>query len=416
MEVQFVLLLQALKAALKKEEVQWESRIAKEDWEKLFELAMMHNVLPMVYDAVYACKAFAKIDTELQRKYKRPVFQFVMIQVRKTEEFLGLYRFLQKKGLSPILVKGLICRELYPQSDYRMSGDEDLLIRDEEFQQYHEALTEFGMEVTTPEQEASQVFEVTYVKKGSALHIELHKELFAPEGEAYSELNQYFENVHDEAILQEIQGVKIRTLNYTDHLFYLIAHSFKHFLHSGFGIRQVCDIVMFANTYGHRVNWEELLKRCEEIHAKYFAAALFKIGRRYLVFSHKESRYPQSWKEIQVDEEALLNDLLVAGIYGGADMSRKHSSNITLNAVIAHKQGKGTNGSILKTIFPPAKNLEASYHYLKKYPVLLPAAWIQRLVRYQKETRMDRHNNALESIAIGNSRIELLKQYHIIDS
>ena len=107
------MLLQALKAALKKEEVQWESRIAKEDWEKLFELAMMHNVLPMVYDAVYACKAFAKIDTELQRKYKRPVFQFVMIQVRKTEEFLGLYRFLQKKGLSPILVKGLICRDAF---------------------------------------------------------------------------------------------------------------------------------------------------------------------------------------------------------------------------------------------------------------------------------------------------------------
>lgn len=35
-------------------------------------------------------------------------------------------------------------------------------------------------------------------------------------------------------------------MNASDHLFYLICHALKHFYHSGFGIRQVCDILLFA--------------------------------------------------------------------------------------------------------------------------------------------------------------------------
>ena len=36
----------------------------------------------------------------------------------------------------------------------------------------------------------------------------------------------------------------------------------------------------------------------------------------------------------------MLEDLLSAGVYGGADMSRKHSSNIILDAVDAQRQGR----------------------------------------------------------------------------
>lgn len=204
-------------------------------------------------------------------------------------------------------------------------------------------------------------------------------------------------------------------MEYTDHLFYLIGHAFKHFLHSGFGIRQVSDIILFANTYGAQIDWDRMLGHCREIHADLFAAALFQIGQKYLTFDPEKACYPESWRRIQVDESAMLNDLLDSGIYGGSNMSRKHSSNVTLNAVSAQKQGKKSGNHVLKTVFPSAKALESRFPYLKKHPYLLPAAWTSRLFQYWKETRAVSSDDAAESVRIGNRRIELMKQYGIIE-
>ena len=206
----------------------------------------------------------------------------------------------------------------------------------------------------------------------------------------------------------------IRTMGYTDHLFYLICHSFKHFLHSGFGIRQVCDIILFANEYGDAIDWEKVLRQCREIHADLFAAALFAIGEKYLTFDPEKAHYPKVWQGICVDETDMLMDLLDSGIYGNANMSRKHSSNMTLDAVAADKNGKKAGNTVLKSLFPSAKKLEGRYPYLKKHPILLPIAWTDRILKYRKETVAGGDNAAADSVKIGNQRIELMKKYGII--
>ena len=213
----------------------------------------------------------------------------------------------------------------------------------------------------------------------------------------------------------QVQGSQLCTMEHTDHLFYLICHAFKHFLHSGFGLRQVCDIVLYANTYGDQIDWERIVENCREIRAERFTAALFKIGEKYLCFDADKACYPAVWRELDVDESAMLSDLLDSGVYGGANMSRKHSSNITLNAVSAQKQGKKAGNHVLKTVFPSAKALEGRFPYLKEHPYLLPVAWTSRLFHYQKELQQTSGNDAAESIRIGNQRIELMKQYGIIE-
>ena len=130
-----------------------------------------------------------------------------------------------------------------------------------------------------PEKNPDEEGEVPYYKKGGSLHIELHKELFSSESEAYGNLNHLFADVFDRKIQEEINGVPIYTMCHTDHLLYLILHAFKHFLHSGFGIRQVCDIVVYADTYGSKIDWDYVLEQCRSIHADIFAASLFDIGK-----------------------------------------------------------------------------------------------------------------------------------------
>ena len=110
----------------------------------------------------------------------------------------------------------------------------------------------------------------------------------------------------------------------------------------------------------------------------------------------------------------MLMDLLDSGIYGNANMSRKHSSNMTLDAVVADKNGKKAGNTVLKSLFPSAKKLEGRYPYLKKHPILLPIAWTDRILKYRKETVAGGDNAAADSVKIGNQRIELMKEYGII--
>lgn len=385
-----------------------------QEWNVLFRQAARHNVLPLVYEAVYTCPA-ARRDAVLLRPYQQRVRHQVMLQALKTDAFLQLEQHLHAAGVTPLAVKGIICRNLYPKPDHRPSGDEDILIAPEQFAQCHAAMLSFGMQLSDAQQDIEAAFEVSYDKPDTGLHIELHKSLFPPESTAYGELNRYFTGCFDRKLTEQIEGILVDTMGETDHLFYLICHAFKHFLHSGFGIRQVCDIVLYANAYGEKIDWQYVLQCCQEIRADKFAAALFRIGEKYLVFDVKQACYPSAWTEIAVDETAMLEDLLSSGIYGASNMSRKHSSSITLHAVTADKTGRKRRNSVLKTVFPSAKQLENRYTYLKKKPYLLPAAWTQRLFAYRKETSAAQGgNSAAEALKIGSQRTELLRQYGII--
>lgn len=407
--------LQALKASLENKKVGWDADIQPAEWLELFGLAYKHRVLPMIYNAVYNCPSAMKSGGQLFRPFKQCTIQMVMQQAQKSAEFLTLLSTLRAAGITPLVVKGIICRALYPNPDYRMSGDEDVLIPAEQFEACHRSMMDYGMVLTDPNQDIYKAYEVPYGKKGNPIYIELHKQLFPPKSDAYGELNGYFTGVYDRAITEAVQGVEIPTMGHTDHLFYLICHSFKHFLHSGFGVRQVCDICLYANAYGARIDWKLILEQCREIRADLFAAALFRIGQNYLTFNPEKACYPQEWMAIEVDETAMLEDLLDSGIYGDGSLSRKHSSNITLNAVAAEKQGKKAGNGVLKTIFPSAENIADRYQYLEKKPYLLPVAWVQRILKYKKETSGGKANiNAAESIKIGNERMDLMRKYGII--
>ena len=414
MDVKKDMFLPALKAALKNEKVSWSEELESQDWVELFRIATTHQVLPLIYEAVYDCSAARNMEPQVFMSAKQQTIRSVMLQTMKTNEFLGLFQHLQKAGVQALVVKGIVCRNLYPNPDYRMSGDEDVLIPEEEFELCHQAMLDYGMHPADPTQDIQFEHEVPYGKPGSPIYIELHKCLFPPESAAYGDLNRFFKKVHDRAIKLSIDGKQVVTMGYTDHLFYLICHAFKHFLHSGFGIRQVCDIVLFANAYGKEIDWIRILQQCREIHADLFTAALFQIGQKYLTFDPSRAGYPQEWQEIQVDEQLMLDDLLEAGIYGDGTMSRKHSSNITLNAVSSEKQGKKSSHFVIKTLFPNVQNMEGRYPYLKKHPYLLPIAWINRIWKYRKETQTVLNNDAAESIQIGNQRLKMMKTYGII--
>ena len=401
-----MLFLRALRAALVGGKADIED-LSPEEWRELLRMAQDHKVLPMILDAVHSCPGFGSLDAAELALLRRQARRQVMLQTLRTEEFLSLNRALRAAGIKPLVVKGLICRRLYHQPDQRPSGDEDVLIPEEQFDLCRQVMTDQGMAPVGEEKPGD--YEVPFRKEGSPLYIELHKHLFPPESAAYGDMNRFFEGIVDRAVEVEHRGEGIWTMAPTDYLFYLICHAFKHFLHSGFGIRQVCDIVLFADRYGPDIQWEQVMANCGEIRGTLFAAAVFRIGEKHLGVE-----CPGAFRALEVDEEPLLSDLLDGGLYGDANLSRKHSSNITLETVAAQKQGKRPRGTMRTSVFPSAQKLSGRYPYLREHPWLLPLAWSQRLWTYARETRGREDSSAAEALRIGADRVALLRQYGIL--
>ena len=412
MEPIYELFLEAMRCSLEDRQVHWSADVSPEQMSQVLSLAEQHHVLPLVFEALYACPAATNMDGVLFMKCKRSTVQSVTVQAMKTQEFLALNRHLRENGVTPVVVKGIICRNLYPRPDYRTSGDEDVFCGEHQFKACHSAMIDFGLEASASTLDS---YEVPYRHDDTPLFIELHKTLFPTESDIFSDCNRFFEGCFDRLIQVDIQGDPVATLNHTDHMLYLILHAFKHFLHAGFGIRQVCDMVLYANAFGSEIDWDYVRTKCRGLRADTFACALFDIGKKYLGFSPEKACYPYNWQHPEANGDALLADLLYGGIYGSSDMSRVHSSNMTLNAVSADKKGQKSRGNLLKAVFPPAKSLELRFPYLRRAPILLPIAWASRIFVYAKESLSEPESAASEIIRTGSQRIELLRQYNIID-
>lgn len=106
-----------------------------------------------------------------------------------------------------------------------------------------------------------------YTKDGSPLYIELHRHLFDSAEDAHDELKHFFADLNP----VEIDGFLAMPPH--EHLLYLLLHAYKHFVRSGIGLRQFCDIGLWARAYHAEIDWQRLHEQCESVHAATFAAA-----------------------------------------------------------------------------------------------------------------------------------------------
>ena len=374
----------------------------KVDWPAIFTLANQQKLLPILFEAARATPAAGE-NAALFAVTKQQVIRQVLNQTVRSAEFADLYHKLRAAGLHPIVVKGQLCSRLYPLKDHRISADDDLLIPDGEFMACHEQLLTNGLTTDTPTDELATADEVSYTKDGSPLYIELHRHLFDSAEDAHDELNHFFTDINP----VEMDGFLAMPPH--EHLLYLILHAYKHFVRSGIGARQFCDIGLWAREYHAEIDWRRLHDQCVSVHAATFAAAAFRIARDYLGIDFD---LPMP-RDASIDVEPLLHDSLCGGVYGSNDLTRLQSSTVTLNAVKASRTGE--KSSVLSTVFPKREYLERRYPYLKKRPYLLPVAWVQRLAHYASEKQSGADSSASGSIKLAKERIELMKRYGIMD-
>ena len=397
------LFLETLRSAIHGESAPLPEILSREEWQQLYTYSWQHRVIGLVAQALYPGQALADLPGEWPR-FRALARRRTAAQAARTAEFLLLLGELEKMGLRPAVLKGIVCRSLYPDPEQRLSNDEDLLIAPEELPAYHEAMLNCGLRQPEGESYSPEADELTYVDPERDLYLELHVRPFSPRAGAYAECNAVFEGALERCETLTVYGREIRTLGPTDHLLFMICHAYKHILYSGVGIRQICDICLFAKKYDGQIAWTRVRGGCDRLGISALAAAMFRIGEKYLAIPG-----PAVFADLNVDELPLLHDCVSGGLYGCEDPDRQHSSNLTLDAVEASKRGRGKRGT-LRSLFPEPAYMRRKYRYLARRPWLLPVAWAQRIYGYLFREKA----NPARSLQIGRERIEMLKQYNLM--
>ncbi len=372
----------------------------------LTELALVsskHKLLPVVFSILrrYGCG----FKTEDISTLRASVMSESAFGIQKEAAFLKLYTDLEKNGISPIVVKGSVLRQLYPEKNCRFSNDEDLLFTKEQLESAIPILKAHGLEETEADDEDT-VHAFKNTKNG--LYIEAHTKLF-PEYPSHNIImNEMFENAFKNSTFADINGVRVKTLSPTEHLLFLILHSFKHFIYCGFGIRQILDFIVFAKKHSDCIDTKKITDSLERVSAKGFFDALLCIAEKHFNASPAELGFSNYTHE-EFDTEDLMADVLSGGAYGNFSKERIHASKITLSSVDSKK-----GGSLTASAFPPLEVMKSTHKYLNKYPILLPFAWCSRILSHLSKDKKDREFNAAKSIEIGKERLRMMKKYKIL--
>ena len=120
--------------------------IDSQDLKQIYRLSEIHHVLPMIYSALHNEECFKNADEEFKRIFKQVALRLVVSQIQRSNRFLELYKILQKENIEIIVFKGIIFRNMYNNPDDRMSSDEDILVKQEDYEKIKEILCNEGLE------------------------------------------------------------------------------------------------------------------------------------------------------------------------------------------------------------------------------------------------------------------------------
>ena len=277
----------------------------KTDWKSILLIADNHRVLPLLYDVL------EDILPENGEDWKR-VEEKSIQTVGQSSRLLFMSRYvtglLEDAGMHTILLKGSGIAGLYPVPELRKSGDVDLLFEDEQTaQKAGSYLLAHGFMAEGGHQENHHL---TYISQ-EGIRLELHSALVEPFDS--QEVNDFMKKCQktffENRVTANVMGVDFFLTSPPYQAFYLLLHMLQHFLRSGFGLKLLCDWVVF---WEHGCTAEEdkiflnLVRKCGILN---FACVVTEFCVRYLGLSEQKVEFLKNQGEADgMKDESYLKE------------------------------------------------------------------------------------------------------------
>jgi len=411
MDNQEAYLLKLLSAAIRGQQSP-EPNYNPVDWERIFSEAAAHEVHTLIYAAVKKLASPVQPPSYVLDKWEKICLLSASQQLQYMNEAYRILQILVDSNIPVIVLKGLLLRELYPQPELRTMGDIDLLVKPIDVESAGtllETLEYSRLGFYCPHEQFGKMY---------SLNVELHYSLFDP---TRFEVLHYFERqIWEHANRCIIGGQSVFNLSLEDNLIYLLVHMAKHFRNSGFGLRQLCDVVLFVETYGQEIDWSYFWTAIQPLGYEPFAMTVLETCRHFLGLNRSDFL---PYKQQEAEPEAallLIQDVITSGVYGRKDESRTFG-----NGMINELQKSENSATLAKfapylsfisyVLFPAYSKLGERYSYACKYPLLLPIAWLHRafFVTFVRNSPREIMSIIKNVPVIASKRLELLKKLNL---
>ena len=343
------------------------------DWNELMNLSRKHKIEGLIYSALNKAELLENIDEDKVKDLKKEVFFTGVTQISNMSKLEKVFNEFSKENVPVIVLKGLVVREYYPQPEQRSMSDADIFVKAKDLNKSKKILIYLGY--TEVDAEASH--HIKYIKSGYPM-IELHWHVMKRDGFS-DELDLFEDDIWDRTIEVKVKGAKVLSLGYEDLALHLCMHMAAHLAASGFGVRQIADLVLLVEKKGHLIDWTLFINKAEEFGFKKFIIIMFKICN--ILFSMD---IPKEMAVYKIDDEemfeSLISTIFDGGVYGKKDMASNFANQVAFNY-----KGKDSNATIgairryFRFIFPSIETMSDKYSYARKIRILTPIAWIHHL-------------------------------------
>ena len=227
------------------------------DWNAVMQTAEEQAIMGLVFYGAEKSMA-GKVTQNQVFEWIGATEQIKAQNLQMNEELARFDRLMRKNGIEYRVVKGQIVGSCYPEPLLRQSGDIDLYFTPEHYRLCTDLLLQKGIKMDYDASEKHSEFDM------NGILYELHWTLNNFSREKWQ---QYFDDVlqRDKGMMVKVGDNEIPTLSATVNALYIFIHLFHHLIHSGVGLRQLCDWMMWLHRYKCEIERVELKRHLQAL-------------------------------------------------------------------------------------------------------------------------------------------------------
>lgn len=341
------------------------------DYAELFEVSKRHQIIPLVYCGLQRRKEAFEESNKFQ-EYTLRLFYHDFKQLECLNQIEELF---SNNQIDYMLLKGASIKKLYPSSELRLMGDIDILIREEQYEQIRETLSQIDLcEINETDHE------LIWRSRDGVL-VELHKRLIP----SYND--DYYSYYRDSWEKTRLQKGSCYAMSAEDEYIYLFTHLAKHYRDGGIGLKHMIDVWFFARKHT-ALDMEYINRELEQLELKRFHENI--LDTLDVWFQGKDSTDLTDY---------ITERIIESGAYGIKekwDIANAARERAKTTSVASAKRK-----NVMSLIFMPYSTMQKKYPFLKKAPFLLPIMWIVRWgdAIINKQSNISRQSERLNKIS-----------------
>jgi len=334
--------------------------------EELLNFSDIHGIACFMYDEVM------KDDHPKSLLLREPLRDRALLMgiatKCKQKEALKIVQLFNTTNIDYCIIKGIALMNYYVYPYFRHMGDIDIWVKLENVDKVVALLDKEGYTRNDSEEQSKHIT----LNKSNSLTIEVHFELLDPW--SFREHTKLMEEFWQCRASVVVNNQIISTLRPDAHFKYLILHKIAHIRYSGFGVKQLMDLVAIVNS--KIVRPEDFVEYFNNLGFGVFYKSVVVICQKYAGMKITDLQEFVDFDDVVLDQ--LFDFIIESGAFGN------HSEKIRIERdkrfMIKTADKTKIFPQFIYSILPPIRRLGSRYSYAKKYPVLLPIAWIHRIL------------------------------------